>query len=234
MLNGDPLFRPYIPSDLQACAKLAEEAWPYGRAMFTAPSDISTMTGYIQSTLIYSTWTEVVMTSGEIAGFLFGRIKGQKTSRSWLRSMREDMGTFPRMLFARNIKPGKALKMLFGISMTELKVAVNRPRSDAEIELLIVAGAHRGSGIGKRLVDRFVEAARRAGASVITVYTDDKTSNWQFYERYGFKKVATFYDNVSSYFADVDSNGLIYALDVKGRMGPDTSENEVDELQTQG
>jgi len=59
------------------------------------------------------------------------------------------------------------------------------------------------------------------GSSVITVYTDDKTSNWQFYERYGFKKVATFYDNVSSYYADVDSNGIVYALDLRESKKPE-------------
>jgi len=221
MLSEDVQFRQYSPSDLQACARLAEEAWPYGRAMFTAPSDTSTMTGYIQSTLIYSTWTEVVTISGEVAGFLFGRIKGQKTSRSSLRSMLEDMSTFSGMMFTNNLKPARAILMLFGITMTELKLEINRPKSDAEIELLIVSAAHRGSGIGKELVDRFVEGARRGGASVITVYTDDKTSNWQFYERYGFEKVATFYDNVSSYFADVDSNGLIYKLSVKHASLPE-------------
>lgn len=220
MPSEDVLFRQYAPSDLLACARLAEEAWPYGRTMFSAPSNVSTMNGYIRSTLIHSTWTEVATVSGEVAGFLFGRIDKDAGSKSWLSSMREEISTFASLLLADYMKPEKALLMVFGITMTELKLAINRPKSDAEIEMLIVSAAHRGSGTGKALVDRFVEGARRAGASVITVYTDDKTSNWQFYERYGFKKVATFYDNVSSYYANVNSNGLIYALSLNHTQEP--------------
>ncbi len=222
MPSEDMVFRQYAPSDLSACAKLAEEAWPYGRTMFSGPGNVSTMTGYIRSTLVRSTWTEVATVSGEVAGFLFGSIDGQARPRSRLSMMREEISTFAGLLLADYMKPDKALMMTFGITMTELKLAVNRPKSDAEIEMLIVSAAHRRSGIGKALVDRFVEGARRAGASMITVYTDDKTSNWQFYERYGFKKVATFYDNVSSYYADVDSNGLIFKLDLSDAEEPES------------
>ena len=221
MLGDDILFRQYAPSDLATCAKLAEEAWPYGKTMFSGPSNVSTMTGYIRSTLIHSTWTEVATISGEVVGFLFGHIDKQQNSKSWLKSLGEEVSMFSGLLFADYIKPDKALLMLFGITMTELKLAINRPKSDAEIEMLIVGAGHRGSGIGKALVDRFIEAARQVGSSVITVYTDDKTSNWQFYERYGFKKVATFYDNVSSYYADVDSNGIVYALDLRESKKPE-------------
>lgn len=221
MLGDDILFRQYAPSDLATCAKLAEEAWPYGKTMFSGPSNVSTMTGYIRATLIHSNWTEVATISGEVVGFLFGSIHRQQGSKSWLKSLREEISMFSGLLFADYIKPDKALLMLFGITMTELKLAINRPKSDAEIEMLIVSAARRGSGIGKALVDRFIDAARRVQASVITVYTDDKTSNWQFYERYGFRKVATFYDNVSSYYADVDSNGIVYALNINEMKKPE-------------
>jgi ribosomal protein S18 acetylase RimI-like enzyme len=99
--------------------------------------------------------------------------------------------------------------------LTELKLKVNMPRSDAEIRLFIVDSKHRGKGIGGMLIDRFLHTARDAGSTLATVYTDDKTSNWQFYEKYGFRRVGTFHDNVTSYFCNVDSTGMIYVLDLK-------------------
>ena len=65
------------------------------------------------------------------------------------------------------------------------------------------------------LIDRFLHTARDVGSTLATVYTDDKMSNWQFYEKYGFRRVRTFHDDVTTYFCNVDSTGIIYVLDLK-------------------
>jgi GNAT superfamily N-acetyltransferase len=80
--------------------------------------------------------------------------------------------------------------------------------------MFIVDSKHRGRGIGGELIERFLKAARDSGARLVTVYTDDRMSNWQFYERKGFKRIGTFYDNITSHYSGAHARGIIYALDL--------------------
>lgn len=108
------------------------------------------------------------------------------------------------------------LSFLWSIAVTEVKIRLKKPPSDASIEMFIVGSKHRGKGIGSALIDRFLEAAIQAGSRLVTVYTDDRQSDWQFYERRGFKRVASFYDNVTSHYSGSQAHGLIYALELVG------------------
>jgi ribosomal protein S18 acetylase RimI-like enzyme len=105
--------------------------------------------------------------------------------------------------------------VLWHFFVTEFKVLVNMPRSDAEVNLIIVDSKHQGKGLGKKLMDRFMKAARDSGCRLVTLYTDDQASNWRFYEAIGFRKVATFHDGLTSYFVERDAKGIVYVLDVK-------------------
>jgi len=106
------------------------------------------------------------------------------------------------------------LRSVLAFFFTEFRLTVNRPDADADITLVVVDSKFRGMGIGKALVDRFVKVAEDAGAHAVLVYTDDKTSNWRFYEIYGFKKVITFYDGISTYFAGQPANAIYYILNL--------------------
>jgi len=100
--------------------------------------------------------------------------------------------------------------------MTDLKLMIKMPKSDATIEMFIVDSSYRGRGIGTRLMDRFLKAAADTGARLVTLYTDDRMSNWQFYERKGFKRIGTFYDNITSHYGGAGARGIIYAKEMDG------------------
>jgi lactoylglutathione lyase len=57
-----------------------------------------------------------------------------------------------------------------------------------EIHTMAVAAEHRGRGIGRRLVDAAIAAARRGGADTVVVATAAAdTGNLRFYQRCGFR-----------------------------------------------
>ena len=57
-----------------------------------------------------------------------------------------------------------------------------------EIKNLAVLGAHRGRGLGRALVEAAAEAARRSGATTLTVATAAAdVGNLRFYQRCGFR-----------------------------------------------
>lgn len=209
--------RKYEASDLRACAELAAEAWPSRISTIPREDQVAGMEGYMMSALAASTWAEVLEESGHVVGFLYGRIEKHRKAGVTLVPKQSLISVASAFIAARHERPSNILRMIWNVSLTELKMSVNRPRSDAEITMLTVGSAHRGKGYGRLLVERFVDAARAAGASVLTVYTDDQSSNWRFYERLGFRRVAEFYDNISSFWVGRRANGIVYVLNPEPR-----------------
>lgn len=173
------------------------------------------MEGYVESSLLWSNWSAVACVGETVVGFLFGRIESTWKERSHLRNILLELRMLSRWILRDPLTLARSFGLIWNVWITELKVTGHKPRSDAEIELLIVDSQHRGKGIGRELVGSFLEAARHAGASTVTVYTEDLQSNYQFYEKYGFRRVATFHDDVTSYFANQDSTAIVFALDLR-------------------
>lgn len=204
--------RRYVASDLRACAELAAQAWPSKTFSMSWNDQVAGMEGYMMSTLAASTWAEVLEESGRVVGFLYGRIDKHWKTGTRLMPKRSSFPAVFAFTAARRERPLWFLRMMWHIAMTELKLYLNRPRSDAEITMLIVDAAHRRKGYGRRLVERFIDVARAAGASTIMVYTDDQSSNWGFYERLGFARTAEFFDNMASFWVGRPAKGIIYLL----------------------
>jgi len=218
-------FRPYASSDLARCAELAEQAWPLRYWMDPDTGDAGMMQGYIEWAMQSSTRAEVACDGGKVIGVLIGKIDKQSRDRDAVDFVTDEPRMIFRVLLGRYGRPRNVLRMICVLLITEMKLLILSPDSDAEIIILIVDKDYRGRGIGRMLVDRFVSAAREAGSSSMLVYTDEQASNWQFYEIYGFKKVATFYDNASTFFNRRPTNGLLYLLELK-QSGPAGSGTE--------
>lgn len=215
MENHSVVFRDYSSKDLAPCVGLALEAWPFPPGMGVGAKTEDMISNWIGSTVSSSTYAEVAEDEHGIVGMLFGEIRGGTR----LGKQREQgaygigLSTMLRGLLGEYGNIRLAFGIIMSFFITELKLMVNRTRSDAEITMLIVGESHRGKGLGKELVDRFIEAAKKQGARSVSLYTDDQTSNWRFYEAYGFKQVAKFYDNGSSRYSGKHANALIYRLD---------------------
>ena len=214
MENHSIKFRDYVLEDLPACVSLAQEAWPL-RAGLALNARAGEMIGtWIGSTADGASWAEVAEDEHGIVGMLFAEVEGQPARKESRSTYGIEIGTFLRGLTGDYGNAITTIRFLVSFMMTELKLQINKPGSDAEITMLIVQEGHRGKGLGKQLVDRFIEGARKQGARSVSLYTDDQTSNWKFYEILGFKQVAKFYDNGSSRYAGKHANALIYKLEI--------------------
>lgn len=207
-------FRACVKGDMPACARLAQGAWPAGPGVASKEVELSGMEGYMQHSFDSSNWSEVAYTDDAIIGFLFGRIDGLPGREALSGPRLGELPSVASQFLRRSSVDGRTLRLLWSLVMTELKLSLNMPESDATVEMFIVNSKHRGKGIGSMLLERFMKAAKDCGSSLVTVYTDELMSNWQFYERRGFKRIATFYDNITSYYSGRDSLGIIYALEL--------------------
>jgi ribosomal protein S18 acetylase RimI-like enzyme len=214
MGSEEVTFRKYEATDLRRCAGLAEQAWPMRGERRTDPDEPSAFEPWIESSSMSATWAEVAVVSGDVVGFLFGSVDKMKPKGAGLEEVLNMLWMVRRMLSGGFDRWEAPLRTMLSFSFMEFKLEVNKPDADADIILLIVDAKYRGRNIGKALVDRFVETARNAGAHAISLFTDDKISNWKFYEIYGFRKTSTFYDNISTYFAGEPANAIYYLLDL--------------------
>lgn len=83
----------------------------------------------------------------------------------------------------------------------------------AEVGVLTSEDGWRG-GVGRALMDAFVEAARARGFRRVDLVTDTEL-NWAFYERYGFRRVAEWPQRSYDYtLPGREVTGYTYSLDI--------------------
>jgi len=207
----DIRFRGYQPGDIPECARLARDAWPAGPAMASKEIELSGMEGYMEYSLEASNWTDIAYTPNEVIGFLFGRIDRFPDKEPPKRSVLGEVPSLLRSIMDREHRNIKLLTFGLSVALTEFKLKLNTPRSDAAIEMFIVDSRFREMGIGSQLLGRFLAAAKGSGAKLVTVYTDEMMSNWRFYENRGFRRVATFHDNITSHYSGSKTRGIVLA-----------------------
>lgn len=175
------------------------------------------MEPYVEIAVAWSTWTDVAcLGSGEAIGLLFGEIRSKRSAGAARRIITSEARANAKMILGRYGKIKRLPSVLWNFMITEAKLIVNRPEADAEVMLFLVESGQRRKGIGRMLMDRFVEKAKRADSKRISVYADDLASNWRFYENYGFRRAGEFHDNWSSYYNMERAIGIRFVLDLDG------------------
>jgi GNAT superfamily N-acetyltransferase len=212
-------FRACVEKDIPACARLAREAWPAGPGVASKEIELAGMEGYMQYSLDSSNWTDIACTDEGMVGFLFGRIEGLPGPPAPDRGVLGELPSLLASILDHDRRDARMLAFLWSLALTEFKLRVNTPASDASVEMFIVGSEWRGKGVGTLLLDRFLDAAKGAGCRRVTLYTDELMSNWRFYENRGFRKVATFHDNITSHYSGLPAVGIVFAKDILERDG---------------
>lgn len=207
-------FRNYTAADLDACGNIAREVWPMSPAIAIGLRTDMMVRNWIGSVVASSSWAELAEDEHGVFGMLFGNVKGQPAFGTHHSPIVMEMRMVLSLVFGSYGSFARMFRLMASFMMTELKLLLYMPQTDAEITMLVVEGAHRGKGIGKKFVQRFIDAAKSQGARSISLYTDDQTSNWGFYEAFGFKQVKKFYDNGTSRYSGKHAIGMIYRIDL--------------------
>ena len=87
----------------------------------------------------------------------------------------------------------------------------------SEITLFTSQKKYRGRGMGRLLMDAYLDAAKKRGAKEATVCTDTALS-YHFYESYGFERIREF--NMKAYKYSIPKEfftGIIYRIDTDSK-----------------
>ena len=210
----DLTFRPYSPDDLDACAQIAADAWPTASTLAAEGDFLRLMHGYVELGRLPSTRPEVACLSDRVVGFLFARIDSEVSATHYLRVLLSCAAIGTRGLLGRYGRISQPIGLLRDGIATGARVRRHMPEADAIVELFVVSAEHRGQGIGKALMDRLVDVARDRGVRRIALHSDE-LSSWGFYEKYGFQRVATFDEVISSRLTGESKKGFIYVMDLE-------------------
>lgn len=210
-MSHDIEFRPYLRTDLPACADLCNEAFPLVSGRFAGQDVGKVMSGQVDGSRVSSNYQELAIVDREVAGLLFGWVKrGPMLADIW-RALNRLLLIGVRCLLGRY----GSRRRLIGLvrpGVQELRALTrNMPDSEAQVLLFAVAPRYHGIGLGRALMDRFVNHARRYRVRSVSVPTDETASFW-FYEKYGFTRWAEYESPMESYLAGRPIKGFIYRL----------------------
>lgn len=206
-------FRNFHKKDIENLAKLAVDAWPIVSSLVPVQDIPKLMKAYVQINRIGSTWLEVAMIDDKIVGFLFGRLNKDYTALDRIKSIIPSLWILLKIRLGKYGKLAEPMTFLKQLMATEQKVQFHTPQADGEVMLFVVDSSHRGKGIGRALLNRFLKRARFLNSRLISVYTDP-LSNWRFYEKYGFERYGTFIDDLNTYIKKTETEGFIYIIAV--------------------
>ncbi len=210
-MSHDIGFRHYLRTDLAACARLCREAFPLVPSKFAGRDIGKVMSGQIDGSRVSSNYYELAVVDREVAGLLFGWVKRGSILVDRWRTLNRLLLIGVRFLLGRY---GSRTKLI-GIvrpGVQELRALTrNMPDSEAQVLLFAVAPKYHGTGIGRALMDRFVNHARMYRVRSVSVPTDE-TASFGFYERYGFARWAEYESPLESYLADRPIKAFIYRL----------------------
>ncbi len=206
-------LRDYRTDDLVRCQELINQAWDFdGNIDHPNVAELA-KDFYVNGSLAESRHYRVVEDGEVVLGLLFGAAGAGEKFDNGYGGVRGSLRLLSRLLRVRGWTFAEKRKWITAISAHErARMRVMR-RSDAEITLLAVDEASRGSGLGRLLLDEYLGVCRSLGKARITVETDVH-SNFGFYEHCGFKRVGAFDSPMNELFTGGSGESFVYELEL--------------------
>jgi len=211
--NDEIQFRDFRLSDIKTCARISADAWPE-TASVSGGDTVRTMTLYVEFYYYSATWLDVACVDGRVVGLLFGRIDRDGGMFGKIRSRLGHSKVYLKLITGRYWKASDRFKLMKSAMSDDRNITKNSPDADGEVMLFVVDGKFQGRGIGRALMDRFLQRARKVNSKRITVSTNDIGCNWGFYDKYGFKLQGSFRDSFTSFVRKEEIKNLIFSIDL--------------------
>ena len=196
---GQIIYREIRPTDIMSCEIMVAKTWEKNLHLKNSGDSAGLASMMLNNMMENANYMEIADKDGEVAGFLLGKTSmGKKTSILETASLY--FNSAYKLMFNSNICFHQKTKLMsvFAESENNQKKAMGRMRVDGEVCLFVVDSKHRGFGIGKKLMDRFLEHCKTNHAELVILKTDE-SCNYGFYDNYGFRRVKTYYDPLVAY-----------------------------------
>ena len=208
-------FEEYRPAFYQDAACLMASTWKLNEYLKRPKDPELIFQFYFESSLIGSNYTDFVVDyDGRVLGYLMASIPEKASVGSVIREKLRLLKMYGRFCFhflAGNLGQRKQVleSLALGKSLDDI-VYEHEDDYDSEITLFFVSDELRGQGVGRQLMERYLQCCQAQGVKEIFL-TTDLACNVGFYDHYGFKLEKAFHHPMLE-SPEQESNGFIYTM----------------------
>ncbi len=174
------------------CCNMIENTWAFHKLLSGVKEKRLVYEGFFDMYLIESTYKKVAIDKdGNVLGYLLGQNKQKKNSISLTNKL------FVKLIYLFYVLVGKfgnrnVLSEILKLQNKAYNEVIPPNESfDSEIVLFFVSEKARGLGVGRLLINDYLDNYCQANNLKTTILFTDESSTYSFYEKFGFKRYKT-------------------------------------------
>lgn len=210
-------IKQYSKKYLRSCAELVKSTWNFHSDFEEIPAILPIYIVYVKECLDFSIHREIIVDENDkVCGLLFGSIEDGsflQNIKCRFNSITTFLYTVRLWIFGKFGKKDTAKKIAIAHMQVDKLGEEQSDLFDGEVNLFIVSKALRGKKYGYKLMNNYVDFCKQNNLKNIFLWTELSCS-YTFYERYGFERYNTFYDeNLTDGDKQID-NGFVYSYKI--------------------
>lgn len=211
------VIKPYQETHFSGCVDLIMSTWDFHSEFVGIRDTRIVYEYYLHNCLNWNHHLELVIDDRErVIGILFGSKEGINFLEE-LKFARKDKQINKwknKKLIAGEFGDKQiAKKLLARFSLNDSLGEEDACLFDGEVNLFIVTSELQGRGLGKLLMDRYVDFCRFHNLNNVFLWTD-MNCNYKFYTKYGFSLHKRFKAYLSDGTKSNIKNGMIFSLNI--------------------
>ena len=207
------VYREVDKRDYGDLKKLINDAWHFEKYINKPKSVQHMLNANMRLALLSQNYTQVAELNGEVVGYLYGRVDGKSIPLKNLVHIPHIL-YHGASLFFKSRHERNLIRGFLNMIKVYMKLLKNtKSNYDGELVFFVVSSKCRGKGIGKKLLNNYLDYCRRHSVKNIYVYTD-VNCNYGFYDFNGFTPRGTMPVSFDLYSGDFTFDVFIYDRNV--------------------
>ena len=201
-------YRQLRKCDYNDIMGLIDDAWNIDRYINKPKSKKHLLNAFMRATMLAQNYTEVAVLDGEVVGLLFGKIP--KLKGFWKNIRHIVPAVYHSLCLNFRKYDRNVLKGFVDMQNVYAKLLENIGEVyESELEFFIVNSKCQGLGVGKTLLNNYLDYCRDKGIKNQYVYTD-VNCNYGFYDHNGYTRSGTMKTAFDLYSGKFEFDVFIY------------------------
>lgn len=209
-MNSKIKIETYSKEYKQECIDIIKAQWPLtGSGLIDKSNEEGLVKLDFEIKLLKSNYQKVVLINNRVSGLLFSSIASQNNFISlWITNLKVLIKLVMFLLGFYGLKKNKVF-LLKEFIKQERELSPYISSKDNEVTIFVMSKETRGKGLGRMMVDQLLDKIKEQRGLSIKLYTNEDCT-WQFYEKYGFKRIFSFPHRLHEIFSGTKLMGFVY------------------------
>ncbi len=211
-------FRSFMEKDKKEIIEVMGNTWNFHKE-FTLNKGKHYIYEFFLDLILYdSNYAQVAVDSNDnFLGCIFGKLPEKLTLNSVFNKIKKTTKLSLKFLkyFHLNYlgKKKRTLKTLYNFTKELAPITDAEKNYESSVQLFIVSEKARGQGLGKKLMNNFIDVCKKKNIKNTYLLTD-RGCTYQFYDKYGFEKIVDIHSNMLAE-PQYKTNGFGYVYHIK-------------------